>query len=216
MKNMFIHWEAFRGYFFTIWDKKITRRYHLNGGEFFLYYPDGTTHRVNLEHGCSLSFNPIDVDFHERRKKDGKIPESCFQRNEIFAVRLPHGRFGEKNAVSLFIPANALNLVVGENYEVEDEYSIMTYHKLTFDIEKFNTFGDQPHPNMLIYNENGECRISVSEFVASRKTNEFSKRIKLSQDIKKTCGVHISEYDLKRLLEHYKLTKKRNVKQEKQ
>lgn len=40
-------------------------------------------------------------------------------------------------------------------------------------------------------------------------TDEFKKCVKMSQDIKETCGVEISEYRMHDVLQHYNISKKR-------
>jgi len=215
--NVYLFWEAFRGYFCVIYDGEKSNRYHLEHGKVYLYNPDGTTYKVDLEYGCSIDFGSLGIPFSERKMKDGKIPEICFTRNEIFAIRVPKkSRFDESNNANIFIPSSAVGLVVGDNYEVDGEYHISTYRKLKFEITYFGTFQDQSHPNMLVSDENGKTYLSVEEYITMRKTDEFLNRQKIAKQIKETCGVEISDYDLKRLLTHYKLTKKRNVKQEKQ
>lgn len=208
--NVYLFWEAFRGYFCVIWDRKKSHRYHLNHGVFYLYDPDGTTHKVNLDYGCSIDFGSLGLPFSERRMKDGKIPEACFTRNEIFAIRVPkNSRYDESNTANIFIPSSAVGLVVGDNYEVDGEYHISTYRKLKFEITYFGTFQDQPHDNMLVSDENGKTYLSVEEYITMRESDEYLNRQKIAKQIKKTCGVEIGDYDLKRLLTHYKLTKKR-------
>lgn len=214
--NAFVWWEAFRGYFFMAHNYNEHHRYHLDGGVIYLYKPDGTTYKVNLEYGCNFEFKALDLKFSERKMKDGVIPPVCFTRNEIFAVRIAKkNNFDEKNNAAVFIPASAVNLVVSEPYEEDGEYHISTYRKLTFEIgPRFQTWQDQSHPTMIVTDEDGKTLLSVSEFVKMRCTEEFTKRQKLAEQIKKTCGVEIGDYDLKCLLKHYKLTKKRNVKNE--
>lgn len=115
--NVYVFWQAFSGYFCVIWDRKKSHRYHLKHGVFYLYDPDGTTHKVNLDYGCSIDFGSLGLPFSERRMKDGKIPEACFTRNEIFAIRVPkNSRFDESNTANIFIPSSAVGLVVGDNY----------------------------------------------------------------------------------------------------
>lgn len=64
---------------------------------------------------------------------------------------------------------------------------------------------------MLVSDENGKTYLSVEEYITMRESDEYLNRQKIAKQIKKTCGVEIGDYDLKRLLTHYKLTKKRKV-----
>lgn len=190
--------------------------YTVNG--VYLYEPDGTLHQVRVDCGASIEFPMGGVRFSVRRPVKGQLN---FSRGEVFVVRQPRRySFEMPNTYTLYIPAELVGMVAGETYDEVHDDIITTYRRLRFKVSSFSRVdspvGGETHYLKLdetVVGADG-CTVawlSVVEYVGMRYTEEYNKRTKLIEQIKNDCGVHLTDYDLRCLLKHYKITRRRKA-----
>lgn len=199
MDTLHIWWKPFCGYFAAADNHAVP--FHLDPAYIIFYNEQGETVEVSLDYGCSLGINLKDVPFKVRKKV-------CYTNNEVFVVTHKRkNKYDEKNNATLYVPMSLCDLQIGKPFEVTEGTIIYTLRNVFFDIEYYNTYCGQPHPKVQVMNE--ESRLIVETHVSSRHTDEYEKTLKLTEDMNKTCGVMIDAYTLNKVLQHYKLIKKR-------
>lgn len=192
MVNAYINWKPFEGYFFNLGSYHL----HLMGATINFYESNGSIVPMRLDDGCRFWLNTKADDFHVRRSKN-------FSRNEIFAIK--HTEYG-RAAWEVYVPMDSVNLSYnGEIEQVTDDgYHISKYHSYLLEVEYFEYWGEpevkhiEAIDNMVKFSTNHQS-------VPTRKQKELDK---IQQEIKETCGVIIYDYELKKILEHYKFVKK--------
>ena len=193
MVNACINWRPFEGYFFNLGSYNL----RLMGATINFYESDGSIVPMRLDDGCHFWLNTKAVDFKVRRIKN-------FSRNEIFAIK--HTEYG-RAAWEVYVPMDSVNLSYnGEIEQVTDDgCHISKYCSYLLEVEYFGYWGGEPEVKHIEAIDNMVKFSTNHQFVPTRKQKVLDK---IQQEIEETCGVKIYEYELKKILEHYKLVKK--------
>ena len=192
MVNACINYKPFEGYFFNLGSYNL----HLMRATINFYESDGSIVPMRLDDGCSFWLNTKAVDFKVRRSKN-------FSRNEIFAIK--HTEYG-RAAWEVYVPMDSVNLSYNGEIEqvIDDGYHISKYRSYLLEVEYFGYLGEpevkhiEAIGNMVKFSTN-------HQFVPTKKQKVLDK---IQQEIEETCGVKIYDYELKKILEHYKFVKK--------
>lgn len=187
--NIWIRWHV--GYYAYVAMNKL----HLNGGRIFFYNKNGDVVCFNLEDTAMFDMR-VNCDFNFRKKLN-------FTRNEVFAIRFKGGEY------ALYIPMNEVNLRFIRNKEITTNNGFYVYKYKLYSIKgtELHFWNEKCDLGKVRQGDNGT--IIFEEFGGCAETEEHKKIDKLKVDIIQNCDVSISDYDLSKILQKYRIIKKK-------
>lgn len=192
MINALVKWIPFRGYFLNLFPYDM----HLTGGLINFYDKDGNVIPFSLYDGCRFWFKINRDECNLRRKIN-------FTRNEVFAIK--GKQYGETSYV-VYIPIDAVEVkFIGKKQKSLDGYNVRHWNEYTIKVDNYGWWGGKPDNEKLKYKDN----VITFEVTTAYKENSKQKYVnRIKNDIQKTCGVDISDYELKKILKYYDIVKK--------
>lgn len=191
MMNIWIRWNC--GY----WAYVDMNQINLRGGKIYFYNEKGNIVECNLVDS---------VQFDIRVNCPFRFTRSCcnlnFSNGDMFAVR------HKGNEYDLYIPMSEVNFTTLEkkNKLYNNGMDIMVMRRCAFNAYNLN-FWNPKCDNHRFYRVRGSERLNFEIYVETIRTDKGKMVDEIVESIYKECGVSISNYDMAKIVEKYRIEK---------